>query len=137
MADGSRLEVLIVRLAEFERLRREGPTLKNVGENMRTIMVMVAMFVAVGILFRQPNPFMKALAVLWGVWSMVYMLLTAIQAGFLFAAALFEFSGFRKLFDASKPAQSVITNVFSLLVLMFMLTAMLVISANLSLVNRP
>ena len=74
----------IDRLIESERLFREGATLKNVAENMRTLMVCVAMLLATGALTSNPYLSAKVVATIWAVWTLVVTVLAALQAGQLF-----------------------------------------------------
>jgi hypothetical protein len=125
----------IERFTEAERLQREGPTLKNVAENMRTLMALVAMFVAVGVLYRSPHAGIKVLALLWGAWCLTYTLLAALQAGLLFALVLLQVPLVCKVENSTTIVANVIQALFGCLVLAFMFTAVSILTASVSLVG--
>lgn len=132
MSEQSATSDKIGRLVEAERLKREGPTLRNVAENMRTIAVLVAMFVAVGVLFRVPNIGAKALALLWGGWTLIYTLLAAFQSGLLFALALFRLPVVDGLTSRTSLLGRVVANVFAALAVAFMLAAASILTTSIS-----
>ncbi|WP_258015400.1 hypothetical protein, partial [Stenotrophomonas maltophilia] len=81
---------LATRFLEVDRLAREGATLKNVAENMRTITIAVTMLIVVGLLMDVPTSIIRVAAIAWGCWAFVYALLAAAQAGILLALVLGE-----------------------------------------------
>ena len=95
-------------LLELDRIFQEGATLKNVAENMRSLMVFVAMFVLVAALFKTGGLGNQVFAVVWGMWTLFYTVLASIQSGALFLVAVAtpmlrsrrpssESDGFRKI----------------------------------------
>ena len=81
---------LLEKLIDMERIDREGPTLKVVAENMRTVLACIAMLVAITLLYtREPaNLGIKIIAVLWGGWVSIYTFLALYQACFIFGIAM-------------------------------------------------
>lgn len=78
-------------LIESERILREGPTLKNASDNLRSLTVLVAMAVAVVALLtndKTGNPLITVTGILWGAWIAWYTLLAVAQAGMLSMIAI-------------------------------------------------
>lgn len=120
----------IERLIEVDRLAKEGASLKNVAENMRTIVVMVAMFIAIGAMLTSPHWPVRALAVVWGVWTIVYSSMATLQAGFLLVLALYELPSMRRFINSSTMTKRVVAYSFAVVTVVFMVSAFLVLATS-------
>jgi hypothetical protein len=79
---------LVNKLIDSERLVKEGATLKNVSDNLRSLTVLVAMFVVIVAALKMQHPLFVVAGVLWGVWISWYMFLAVAQTSLLCMLAL-------------------------------------------------
>lgn len=109
-----------VRFLEIDRLAREGATLKNVAENMRTITIAVTMLIVVGLLMDIPTSVIRVAAIAWGCWALMYALLAAAQAGILFVLLLGEVVLLKRILIRIGFIRGAIATGFAMLVLIIM-----------------
>ena len=79
---------LVNTLIDSKRLINEGATLKNVSDNLRSLTVLVAMFVVIVALLKMQQPIFVVAGVLWGIWIAWYMFLAVAQTSLLGMLAL-------------------------------------------------
>ena len=117
----------IDRILELPRLAQEGATLKNVSDNMRALTACIAMFIAIGLVYKSPFVAAKVIAFLWGFWTFVYAALACLQAGLLFGTALQDFVPREYLYRRFKNARYWIIYLVSILTLIFVFGAVFII----------
>lgn len=81
----------IDRFIEAERIEKEGATLKNISDNLRSLAVVVAFSFAATALWNRPETLSKVLSILWGTWIAFVGLMTALQSGLLFLLVITEY----------------------------------------------
>lgn len=111
---------LAARFLEVDRLAREGATLKNVAENMRTITIAVTMLIVVGLLMDVPASVIRVAAIAWGCWALVYALLAAAQAGLLSVLLLGEVALLKHILIRIGFLRGAIATGFAVLVVIIM-----------------
>jgi hypothetical protein len=126
------------RMIEVERMEREGPTLKNVGDNFRTLSIMAVMWIAVFAIYNAPraNWGTIAMATIWSVALTWYTLLSVLQSGVLAMEVLMT-SPLRS-FIASRPEwqQQVLVLLLAMVGLSFMGAAALIVITGFSQIPR-
>jgi hypothetical protein len=123
-----------LRLIDMERLIKEGATLKNVSDNMQSIAVSVAMFVAVVFIFKSPTLSNKFIAVIWGIWIVYYALLSILQSFILFIVAISDglHLNLRKIYEQKTLFEGVIFFLFMLIATLFMVGTVGIIGASIN-----
>ncbi len=120
----------IDRILELPRLAQEGATLKNVSDNMRALTACIAMFIAIGLVYKSPFFAAKVIAFLWGCWTFVYAALACLQAGLLFGTALQDFVPREYLYRRFKNARDWIIYLVSFLAMYFVIGAVFLIVSS-------
>lgn len=124
----------IDRFIDAERIEKEGPTLKNISDNLRSLAVVVAFSFAVSILWNRPETLSKVVSILWGIWIAFVGLMTILQSGLLFLLVLTEylFKPYANKLSSNKFCSRlipVITYFFSVIAFLFILGAVGVLTA--------
>jgi hypothetical protein len=117
----------IDRILELPRLAQEGATLKNVSDNMRALTACIAMFIAIGLVYKSPFVVAKVVAFMWGCWTFVYAALACLQAGLLFGTTLQGFVPREYLYKRFKNARDWIIYLVSILAFSFVFGAVFII----------
>jgi hypothetical protein len=121
----------IDRILELPRLAQEGATLKNVSDNMRALTACIAMFIAIGLVYKSPFVAAKLIAFLWGCWTFLYAGFACLQAGILFGTALQDFVPRDYLYRRFKNARDWIICTFTILAFIFFCGAVFIIHFSL------
>lgn len=122
----------VIYLIEADRIAKEGPTLKNVADNLRTLAVIVAMALVVGFMFnhKSGNIGIQITAAIWSVWIGWYGLLAVAQTSVLVMYA-FMFSPIGNwLIWRSERVKSAVIWVLALLVMCFAFSTLFLLLAS-------
>lgn len=126
----------IDRLIEVERITREGATLKNVSDNIRSLTSFVAVFAVIKVIYTETLWQIQLIAILWGAWAFTYAMLASFQGGLLFISFIGE-NVLNKYFSKSPSlVKNTLAYIFTLLTIFFMLGAAVVISKSIDLLSR-
>jgi TctA family transporter len=121
----------IDRILELPRLAQEGATLKNVSDNMRALTACIAMFIAIGLVYKSPFVAAKVIAFLWGCWTFLFAALACLQAGLLFGTVLQDLDPRDYLYRRFKNARDWIIYLVSILAFIFVYGAVFIIHFSL------
>ena len=122
------------RILELDRLEREGATLKNVSDNMRSLSACIAIAIASSVAANAnlENAAGKIAATFWGAWAAAYAILACIQSGFIFIEALKEFLSITHIKSWPAWAKDLFAYIFGLAALVFAASAVTIISTSIA-----